>query len=370
MTGDGTFAVIAGGGTAGHVLPALAVAESLVARGHDRSTIRFAGSERGMEAAMVPAAGFVLTALPVHGLERRLSPASVRVVGGYARAATRALSLLGTWRPRVMVSVGGYASAPWVAAATVWRVPIVVISYDAVPGKANRLASRVAVATAVAFDGSELPRSVITGTPLRAELLAVDRDRDRAAARAELGLGDDRFVVLVVGGSLGSGKLNEVVRDLVERSGDRGDLAIRHLIGARNDTGELVSSGGPERLVHQVVGYEERMDLAYAAADLVVGRAGSTVVAELAAVGIPSILVPWPAATEDHQRANADVLGRIGAAVVIDERELDASRLLRDIDALRTDPGRREAMTTAARSVAHRDGAERIAALIDQVARS
>ena len=363
-----TEVVIAGGGTAGHVLPALAVAEALVAAGHDRAAVRFAGARRGMEATLVPEAGFPLTLLDVVGLPRRPSLAALRALLALAAATTHALLALRRWRPGVVVSVGGYASVPWAIASVPLRVPLVVVSYDAVPGLANRLASRLARATAVAFAPSSLPRAEVTGTPLRAEVLAVERTRDQAEARRRLGLPADRFVVLVVGGSLGSGALNALVTALVAGHRDRADLALRHLIGARNDDGSITGSDDPAGLIHQVVGYEGHMDLAYAAADLAVARAGSTVVAELAAVGLPSILVPWPQATEDHQSANADVLARVGAAVVLREADLTADALLAEIDRLRAQPARLDAMGRAARSVARPDAAARIAAIADREA--
>ncbi len=173
-----TFAVIAGGGTAGHVHPALAIADALVEKGHDRASISFVGARRGMESRLVPAHAYPITVLGVHGFERRLTPASVLAnVGGAARlfvATLRCLRLFGRMQPRVVVSVGGYASLPPVLAALVRRIPVVTVSYDAVPGRATRLAARFAAASAVAFPGSSLPRRVVTGAPLRQAIVATD----------------------------------------------------------------------------------------------------------------------------------------------------------------------------------------------------
>lgn len=367
------FAVVAGGGTAGHVLPGLAVAEALVASGHPRSSVRFVGARRGMEARLVPAQGFEVTLLRLHGIQRGLSPRNVgmnALAGGELAAGTlRAVPLLRRWAPGAVVSVGGYGSVPVVNAARLLRIPVIVMSYDVFPGRATMLAARKAAACAVAFPGSPLPHAVVTGTPVRAELLAVDRDRDRTAARAALGLPADRFVVLVFGGSLGSGVLNDVVRAYVDANAQRRDLAVRHVVGDRNDDGSWVPRDGADGITYQPVRYEQRMDLAYAAADLVVARAGATTVAELGALGAPSILVPWKLAAEDHQTANARVLGDVGGAVVVAEARADASTLGAEIERLRRDPAALAALAAGAASTGLRDAAAAIARLVEEHAR-
>jgi UDP-N-acetylglucosamine--N-acetylmuramyl-(pentapeptide) pyrophosphoryl-undecaprenol N-acetylglucosamine transferase len=366
------FAVVAGGGTAGHVLPGIAVAEALVARGHDRSAVRFLGASRGMEAALVPAHGFLLDLDDVRGVPLRPTPANavgaVRSGAGLLAAAGRTWRRFGRWRPAVVVSVGGYASVGAVLAAVARRVPLVVVSYDAVPGRASRLAARFATASAVAFPSSPLPRARVTGAPVRAELLAVDPDRDRTAAREALGLPPHRFTVVVVGGSLGSGALNRAVDDLLARWQHRSDMAVHHVLGARNDDGARLAVSGADRIAYQPVGYEGRMDLAYAAADVVVARAGATTVAELAAIGVPSVLVPWPEAAEDHQTANARWLADQGGAVVLPETEL--GRLPAELERLQADPAARAALARAARAAGHRDAADAVARLVEECARS
>ena len=194
------FAVVTGGGTAGHVLPALAVAEALVAHGHDRATIHYVGAERGIETRLLPPTGFPHTFFDVVGVQRRLDRSNLSFAPKLTRAVRRAVALLRGLQPRVVVSVGGYASLPCVLAARRLRIPIVAVSYDRTPGRASRLAARLAAASAVAFPGSALPRARVTGAPLRQEILAVDPARDRADARAVLDLPVDRFVLLAVGG--------------------------------------------------------------------------------------------------------------------------------------------------------------------------
>jgi len=366
-----TWAVIAGGGTAGHVLPGLAVARALVARGRPREDIHFVGSQRGLEARLVPEAGFRVTLLPGRGIQRRLTVANVGAAWGLLRALVEGIVLVRRERPAVVVVLGGYASVACVLGAVLWRVPIVVTEQNARAGAANRLAGRFAKACAVPFDETDLPRRVVTGNPVRPEVLAVDRTAHRAAARAALGLPDDRTVVAVVTGSLGSRRVNDAVWGALPRWAARRDLAVRHVLGTRDhDAGPppvpALPAGG---LVYQAVRYEDHMDQVLAAADLLVSRSGGTTVAELAEVGLASVLVPFPAAPRDHQTANAGPLVRAGAAIMVPDDDLDAERLLAEVDPLLDDPERLVAMGAAARSLAHPDAADRVADLVEEHAR-
>jgi UDP-N-acetylglucosamine--N-acetylmuramyl-(pentapeptide) pyrophosphoryl-undecaprenol N-acetylglucosamine transferase len=281
--------------------------------------------------------------------------------------------LLRLLQPRVVVSVGGYASLPCVLAARRLRVPIVAVSYDRTPGRASRLAARLATASAVASPGSVLPRARVTGAPLRQEVLAVDPARDRAAARAALDLPDDRFVLLAVGGSLGSMALNTVVEGFVAASADRSDLAVHHVAGDRFADGLTASATAGSRadgILYRVVGYEDRMPQAYAAADVVLARAGASTVAELTAVGVPSILVPWPEAADDHQTANALPLAEAGASLLVPESDLSVARLQRDIDRLQGDPELLAGMASAARALGAVHRSDALVRLVEEVAQS
>ena len=371
---DSPFAVIAGGGTGGHVIPALAIGRALVARGHPSSSLHYVGSERGIESRLVPEAGFPLTVLPGRGIQRRLTVENVGAAWGLTRAAAEALALLRRLRPQVVVAVGGYASVPCALAAAALRVPIVVQEQNAVPGAANRLTARVARASAVAYSGTDLPRAVVTGNPVRPEMLAVSRSEgDRAAARSTLGLPSGRRIVAVFGGSLGALRINRAVLDALPGWADRTDLAVHHVVGERDWSlveeaapGAALPDGG---LWYRPVRYEDRMPQLLAAADLCVCRSGGNTVAELAVVGTPSVLVPLPGAPGDHQTANARVLADAGAAVIVPDRELDGSRFVQEVDSLVGDIGRLAAMGDAASSVSRRDAADRIAALVEEHAR-
>jgi UDP-N-acetylglucosamine--N-acetylmuramyl-(pentapeptide) pyrophosphoryl-undecaprenol N-acetylglucosamine transferase len=371
VPGEGAWALVAGGGTAGHVIPGLAVADALVRRGHARSSIRFVGSERGIEAELVPQAGYPVTLLPGRGVQRRLTLDNVGAVWGLVRALVQGVALVRRERPAVVLVLGGYASVACVVGAVLWRVPVVVTEQNARAGAANRLASRFAKACAVPFAETDLPHRVVTGNPVRPEVLAVDRDAQRDVARRQLGLPLDRTVIAVVTGSLGARRVNEAVRGAAGRWAARTDLAIRHVVGRRDIDAALadVPALPPGGLVYQVIPYEEHMDTVLAAADLLVGRAGGTTVAELAEVGLGSVLVPLPIAPRDHQSANAGPLVRAGAAILVPDAELDTDRLVTEVERLLDDPARLAGMGAAARSLARPDAAERVADLVETNAR-
>jgi UDP-N-acetylglucosamine--N-acetylmuramyl-(pentapeptide) pyrophosphoryl-undecaprenol N-acetylglucosamine transferase len=357
------WAIVAGGGTAGHVTPAIAIGQALVARGLDAAEVEFVGSARGIEGRLVPEAGFPLTLLPGRGVERRLSFASIAALWGLARAVVRGVFIVATRKPAVVISVGGYASVGCALGAILLRVPLVLAEQNARPGAANRLVARFARACAVSFPDTPLPRAEVTGNPVRPEILAVDRESDRAAARAALGLPDDRHVVAVVGGSLGARRLNEAVAGAVAGWADRADLAVRHVVGDRDWAVIESHPTSDGAVIWQRIRYEDRMDRLYAAADLAVCRAGASTVFELAAVGLPAVLVPYPHATDDHQTANARAVAAVGGAVVVADAELDDERLRHEVDAVLAEPGRLRRMATAARSFARPDAADRVAGL-------
>jgi undecaprenyldiphospho-muramoylpentapeptide beta-N-acetylglucosaminyltransferase len=367
MTAPGTRPVlIAGGGTAGHVLPALAVAQALVARGHDPASVRFVGSRRGQEARLVPEAGFAVTLLPGRGVERRLSWRAVASVVALAAATVAATADMLRARPSVVLSVGGYAALPCAVAALLLRVPLVVAEANAVPGATNRLAARWARASAVAFERTGLPREVVTGTPVRDDVLAASRDAEaRMKARAELGVPPGRRLVAVTGGSLGARRVNEAVFELVERWGERDDLAVHHAVGARDWAALAGQAPAPERLQYRAVEYEERVPALLSAADVWIGRAGGVTLAELTAVGVPSVLVPLPIAPHDHQAVGARRLAAAGACAVVPDAECTGARLADELDPLLGTPGALDAMGRAAAALGHRDAADRIAELLE-----
>jgi len=356
--------LITGGGTGGHVYPALALADELVARGHDRADIHFVGAARGIERDAVPAAGYTIDLLPGRGMLRERSWRSLRQNVGTAldtvRAFAEAMRIVRARRPAVVVGFGGYASLPCVAAARLRRVPAVVHESDAHPGLANRIAVRLGARPAVSLPGTPLAGAVVTGNPIRPEIARVRRTPVAPPT------------VAVVGGSLGSRTINGAALELYDRWRGRGDVVIHHVSGARDYDWCSVHLAARRRpgdgLVYRLVRYEDAMDTVYAEATVMVTRAGG-MTAELAAVGMPSVLVPLPGAPGDHQTANAVYFAQAGAAVMVPDAELDGARLAEVLDGLLGDPGRLATMGDTARGLAHLDATARFADLVTEVAR-
>ncbi len=376
------YAVIAGGGTAGHVFVALATARSLARRGIGRDEIELVGSSRGQEAGLAGQEGFALTLLPGRGLVRRLrlgsQLANLGALAGLGWATVRAVGILVARRPRVVVSVGGYASVPAGLAAALLRIPLVLVNVDARPGLAHRVLGRFAAASAVAFPGTQLPHPVFTGAPVREDLAGVERSAERAAAaRTRLGVPGDRQMVAVFGGSLGARRLNDAALSLAAIFGARVGLTLLHVCGPRNfeevqaarTESALPADDDCSGLCYRVVAFEENMAALYGAADVVVCRAGALTVAELALVGVPAVLVPLPGAPGDHQSANAAALVDAGAAVILPDDQCQGPRLAELLDQLLADPTRRSAMGAAAKSLGRPDAAEAVATLVQAHAR-
>lgn len=362
------FAVVTGGGTAGHVLPALSVAEALVVRGHDPHEILYVGAMRGIETRLVPPTPYPYVFLDVVGFQRSLSRRNLGFVPKMLAARKAMVERFEQQRPNVVVSVGGYASLPAVLAARRLRIPVVVVSFDKRPGRASRMAARSAVASAVAFSDSPLPRATFTGAPVRHSILQVDRVQDRAEARAALGVPEERFLICVFGGSQGSGILNSVITQFVELHADRADLAVRHVVGERFLAEASAPRRDPRGILYDVIGYEERMPLVYAGCDLLVGRGGASTVIEVATTGTPAVLVPWSGAAEDHQTDNIRWLSDAGAGVLIPEADFTISRFDDVVLRLIAHPDELRVLGERAHElgVPHRSG--RLGELIDQVA--
>lgn len=370
------FAVIAGGGTSGHVLPALATAESLIDAGHEPSSIAYFGATRGIETSLVPPTGLAHEFFDVVGVKREISLSAIRnnlrFLPCLIRSRRRAIEVFRREMPRVVVSVGGYASLPAVLAARACNVPIVVISYDRRPGRASQWSARWAACSAVAYPESDLPRSQWTGAPVRRAIRLADRSRDRDSARTRFGVEEDQFFVGVIGGSLGSAVLNEAIAEYVRSHSSDRTLSIRHVVGPRfydsdAETTKASSTLHREGVDYVVVPYEDDMVSLYSAVDLLVGRGGAGTVAEVATVGVPSILVPWDGAADDHQRENVRWLSDEGAALLVSESDI-ATDLAPAIEGLRHDPERRRDLGNRAREMGERNRSNRIAEVIDAVA--
>ncbi len=366
------FALVAGGWTGGHLVPAVSVAQSLAA-GRGPVAVEIVGSRRGLENELLTGTGLAVTKLPGRGFSRSfgLRPlvANVGAAASLLGAVVLALILVRRRRPAVVVAMGGYGCVPVAVAAAVLHVPVVLVNLDAVPGAASRLVGRFARAAAVAFEGTPLPRAVVTGAPIRPEIVAAGRrdPQSRSAARRDLALPLDRFVVGVVGGSLGATTINDATVALARLWVERADVALYHVVGRRDAaTMTLVTpEADPNGLFYRQVPYEDRMARFYQAVDVVVGRAGSNTVAELAVVGVPSILVPLPGAPGDHQTANARSLAAVGGAVIVADAECTGTRLATELETLRSPPEKLEEMGRAAASRGHPDAVAAVVAVVE-----
>lgn len=365
--------LLVGGGTAGHVIPGIATAQALLAA-HPALRVAYAGLEGSIEQRLVDAAGLDFRAVEAVALPRRLSPTLLRVPFRLARAVRGARRLLATEQVRVVVAFGGYVSLPLALAAARSRVPLVLHEQNSRPGLANRVASRSAHRVAVSFPASidRFPhpdRCTFTGNPVQQGIHGLDRVGRRGPSREQFGLAVDRSTLLVFGGSQGARSINAAVVAAVAAWQQLG-LQVLHLTGTRDHEAAVrrweeagVDPGAPGADV-RVVPFLADMSAAYAAADIVLCRAGATTIAELTVLGIPSVLVPYPHATADHQQSNADALVAVGAAVGIADEDLDAERLVAAIRPLITEPARAGAMSLAARAWGRPHAAAAVASLV------
>lgn len=345
--------MIAAGGTAGHVVPALAVAAALRAEGAD---VEFVGAGRA-EARLVPAAGYPLHELRVEGLSRSNPLKALRALALAALALPRARGLLKRLRPDAVMGGGGYVSGPVALAAVTLGIPLVLTEADSHLGLTNRLLARFARGVCLSFPiaGREGPRYLVTGRPIPAP------DRDPGTARERLGIGARETCVVVFGGSLGARSINEAAAEAFAdgSAAGEGELRVLHISG-RRDYPQLAARALP-------AGYELREYLeipdfadALAAADLAVARAGGSVF-EIAAHGVPAVLVPYPHAAADHQSENARWMAQAGAAVVIPDGELTAQRLAHEVGALLSDRAALSRMAEASRGLARPEAAREVA---------
>ncbi|HEY7074371.1 MAG TPA: undecaprenyldiphospho-muramoylpentapeptide beta-N-acetylglucosaminyltransferase [Solirubrobacteraceae bacterium] len=340
---SGPRIVIAAGGTAGHVIPALAVADALRAEG---AHVAFVGGERA-EAELVPAAGYPLATLKVEGISRSNPLKAARAVlraAGALRAAARALR---HERADAVLGAGGYVAGPVGVAAVARRTPLVLAEADSHLGLTNRLLAPRARRVCLAFpiEGREPPRYRLTGRAVPPKVA------DRAEARHRLGIAETETCVLVFGGSLGARTINRAAPEAFAGAPYR----VLHLAGTRDF--EALTAPGPH---YDLRSYLQPFGLALAAADLAVARAGGSVF-ELAQYGLPAILVPYPHASGNHQAANARWMADHGAALVVPDAELTPRRLRAEVDALLADDDRREAMAAASAALARPDAARDIA---------
>jgi UDP-N-acetylglucosamine--N-acetylmuramyl-(pentapeptide) pyrophosphoryl-undecaprenol N-acetylglucosamine transferase len=367
----GPRVLVAAGGTGGHVVPGLALARTIVER-EPAATVTFAGTSRGIETRVVPEAGYALDLLPVLPLSRRLSLETVLAPFAALVGTVAAWRLLRRRRVDVVAGMGGYVTLPVALAARLAGVPVVLHEQNAVAGLANKLAVRVAsrIALGVAEAASAFPpgKTVVVGNPVRPELLRLDRAALRAEALAAFGLEAQRRTLFVFGGSQGARRINQAVVAATASWPHPWGMQILHACGRRDEAAvrEAWQAANPEArgLVVRVVPFVDRMDLAYAAADLALTRAGAMTMAELTVVGMPAVMVPLPHATNDHQRGNARAAAAAGGALPVEDADLDGPTLAAAAAPLLSDPGALARMGRAMLSLAHPRAAEDMASLV------
>ncbi len=349
---------LAAAGTGGHIYPAIAVGDALRQAGVDRSRILFVGGSR-LAATAVPAAGFDYLEVEIRGLRRSMSLDNLSLPSMVWRASKKIESEFTQRRIRVAIGFGGYISVPTAWAARRIGAKYFVHEQNAVPGVANRLVSRRAVTSFIAFPEAAgvLRRAELVGNPLRPALAAYNRDRLRPAALEHYGLDGSRPILGVLGGSLGAKVLNEVTGRVADAH-DAGEISIIHLTGHAHldSVSEIASSSAQE---WKVFAFEDNMERFYAASDVVLSRAGALTVSELAATGTPAVMVPYAAGAAGHQAANAAHLAQAGGAELVPEDQIDQVPVL--LQQLIADSERRNNMAKAAASMGRPDAAHVIA---------
>jgi UDP-N-acetylglucosamine--N-acetylmuramyl-(pentapeptide) pyrophosphoryl-undecaprenol N-acetylglucosamine transferase len=353
--------LLAGGGTAGHTSPLLATADALCRLQDvaDPVEVTALGTPRGLEGRVVPEAGYPLEMIPPVPLPRKPSVDLVRVPGRLRGAVVAALEVVDRLRPEVVVGFGGYVSVPAYLAARRRHVPIVVHEGNALPGLANRLGARFAARVATSFPDTPLRHAEYIGLPIRRMISTLDRAALRDEARRTFGLDPARPTVLVTGGSQGARRLNQSV-SAAEASFAGAGVQVLHVVGPKG-AAEVERSAGSAPYV--VLPFVDRMDLAYAAADLVVCRAGANTVTEVAAVGLPAVFVPLPIGNGE-QELNARPVVDAGGALLVSDAALTPQWVGATVPALVTDADRLAAMSVAASNLIPRDADERLAGMV------
>jgi UDP-N-acetylglucosamine--N-acetylmuramyl-(pentapeptide) pyrophosphoryl-undecaprenol N-acetylglucosamine transferase len=344
--------ILAGGGTGGHVIPALAIARELESR--YAAECCFIGTSRGIETRLVPAAGFPLELIQVGALNRVSLVTRVKTMLGLPLAVLSSLRIVRQFRPDVMIGVGGYASGPAMLAAALRRVPTVAFEPNLVPGFANRRIAPFVSAAAVHFEKTKkyFRNCRVTGVPVRAEFFELPQ-REPATPPT----------LLVFGGSQGARAINQAIRGALATLRDRlPGFKLLHQTGERDYETTVAAYEKLGRAV-EVSKFMDNMPTMFARADLILSRAGASTVAEIAAAGKPSVFVPFPQAADDHQRRNAEAMQSAGAAVMLEERNLTPAKLADTIADLLSNPVKLKAMSAAAKGMAHPNATRDIAEL-------
>ncbi len=365
--------LLAGGGTAGHINPALAIAGYIKSKKPDTEFL-FIGNKGGMEQRLVPQAGYEIKSITISGFKRSLSPKSmvenVKTITRTFTSSHEAKKIISDFKPDICIGTGGYVSGPVVRTAAKMGIPCIIHEQNAFPGVTNKMLAKSVKKLMLAVPDAkkyfENVDCVVTGNPVRGEILTADKEK----SRAELGL-DARPVILSFGGSLGARRINEAVADLVARSGKDGRYQHIHAYGKYGDWfPNLVKEKGTDISKCSNIDirpYIDNMPTCMAAADLVICRAGAITLSEIQAMGKPAILIPSPNVAENHQYHNAMALVNKGAAEIIEESELTGELLMQKTDKMLIDPENIKRISENSKNMAITDANERIYSVVRKV---
>ncbi|MBC9225443.1 undecaprenyldiphospho-muramoylpentapeptide beta-N-acetylglucosaminyltransferase [Aeromicrobium sp. 636] len=348
--------LLAGGGTAGHTSPLLATAAVLAEAGDD---VLCLGTPRGLEVTLIPQAGYALELVPPVPLPRRPNGDLVRLPRNLRRSVSATLKVIDTFRPDVVVGFGGYVSVPAYLAARKRKLPLVVHEGNALPGIANKLGARLTRHVATSFPDTPLRHATYVGLPIRRQIAHLDREASRAQGREHFGLDADRPTILVTGGSQGARRINTTMAAASRDLADAG-IQVLHAAGRPEEVELSRRPGDPPYVVEQ---YIDRIDLAYAAADLVVCRSGANTVTEVSSVGLPAVFVPLPIGNGE-QALNAHPVVGAGGALLIDDAAFTPAWVDSAVVPLVTSPERLASMSRAASGIVRGDAAEQLAAMV------
>ncbi len=365
--------MISGGGTGGHIYPALTIYKTLDTMVD--ANFLYVGTERGLESRIVPKEGIPFTTLPVQGLQRKLSLDTLVTAGKTLSSLWKANQLISEFKPDIVIGTGGYVCGPLLLAAALRGIPTLIQEQNVVPGITNKILSRFVDVVAVGYEEAipQFPKAkqvVYTGNPVRPNVVAANREE----ARAYFGLQNDQTAILVAGGSRGARSINTAMQAVHEQYKGREDIKIIHATGTDEYSRVCERLGIHEGEVYSptsyIVPYLDNMDMAMAASDMAIFRSGAIGLAELAVRGIPSILIPYPYAAADHQTFNAKAFVEAGASTMIVDKELDGTRLLQAVDAMLADWGCRERMAQATLQLGKPEAAIEIAKLALSIKKS
>ena len=365
--------MISGGGTGGHIYPALTIYKTLETMVD--ANFLYIGTERGLESRIVPKEGIPFTTLPVQGLQRKLSLDTLVTAGKTLSSLWKANQLISDFKPDIVIGTGGYVCGPLLLAAALRGIPTLIQEQNVVPGITNKILSRFVDMVAVGYEEAipHFPRAkkvIYTGNPVRPSVVTANREE----ARAYFGLQDDQTAILVAGGSSGARSINTAMQAVHEHYKGREDIKIIHATGTDEYSRVCESLGIQEGDVYSstshIVPYLDNMDMAMAASDMAIFRSGAIGLAELAVRGIPSILIPYPYAAADHQTFNAKAFVDAGASTMIVDKELNGTRLLQAVDAMLADQRCRKRMAEATLQLGKPEAAIEIAKLALSIKKS